>query len=48
MSDRHSFHHLYATKGVYGSFVSPWDWLMGTDREWRKMKTQASDAKQSA
>ncbi len=38
MSDRHSFHHVYATKGVYGSFVSPWDWLMGTDREWRKAK----------
>lgn len=48
MSDRHSFHHLYATKGVYGSFVSPWDWLMGTDREWRKMKAQAGEAKQSA
>jgi sterol desaturase/sphingolipid hydroxylase (fatty acid hydroxylase superfamily) len=41
ISDRHSFHHLYATKGVYGSFVSPWDWLMGTDREWRKSKLAA-------
>ena len=39
-SDRHSFHHLYATKGVYGSFMSPWDWLMGTDREWRKSKAK--------
>lgn len=41
ISDRHSFHHLYATKGVYGSFVSPWDWLMGTDREWRKERAKA-------
>jgi len=41
ISDRHSFHHLYATKGVYGSFVSPWDWVMGTDREWRKLKAEA-------
>jgi sterol desaturase/sphingolipid hydroxylase (fatty acid hydroxylase superfamily) len=49
MSDRHSFHHLYATKGMYGSFVSPWDWLMGTDREWRKSKMATRDErKQSA
>ena len=41
ISDRHAFHHLYATKGVYGSFVSPWDWLCGTDREWRKAKAEA-------
>jgi plant 4alpha-monomethylsterol monooxygenase len=38
ISDRHSFHHLYATKGIYGSFVSPWDRLMGTDREFRKAR----------
>ena len=44
ISDRHAFHHLYATKGVFGSFVSPWDWLMGTDREWRKMKAEARSA----
>ena len=37
-SSRHSFHHLHATRGCYGSFVSPWDWLMGTDREWRKAR----------
>jgi 4-alpha-methyl-delta7-sterol-4alpha-methyl oxidase len=41
VSDRHSFHHLYATKGVFGSFISPWDWLMGTDREWRKARRAA-------
>jgi 4-alpha-methyl-delta7-sterol-4alpha-methyl oxidase len=41
ISDRHAFHHLYATKGVFGSFVSPWDWLMGTDRQWRKAKAEA-------
>jgi sterol desaturase/sphingolipid hydroxylase (fatty acid hydroxylase superfamily) len=42
ISDRHAFHHLYATKGVFGSFVSPWDWLMGTDREWRKAKASST------
>jgi 4-alpha-methyl-delta7-sterol-4alpha-methyl oxidase len=48
VSDRHSFHHLYATKGVYGSFVSPWDWVMGTDRQWRELKASArGDAKHS-
>ena len=40
ISDRHSFHHLYATKGIYGSFVSPWDRLMGTDREFLKAREQ--------
>jgi sterol desaturase/sphingolipid hydroxylase (fatty acid hydroxylase superfamily) len=40
LSDRHSFHHLYATKGIYGSFVSPWDFLLGTDREWRKARRE--------
>lgn len=44
ISDRHAFHHLYATKGVFGSFVSPWDWVMGTDREWRKAKAAATSA----
>ena len=41
-SDRHSFHHLYATKGVYGSFISLWDWVMGTDKQWRKSKKSAA------
>jgi len=35
VSDRHAFHHLYAQRGCYGSFVSPWDTLMRTDREFR-------------
>jgi 4-alpha-methyl-delta7-sterol-4alpha-methyl oxidase len=46
-SDRHSFHHLYATKGMYGSFISPWDWLMGTDKEWRKSKLAPQTAAKS-
>jgi 4-alpha-methyl-delta7-sterol-4alpha-methyl oxidase len=42
VSDRHSYHHLYAQRGCYGSFLSPWDWLMGTDRKWRQWrKTRA-------
>jgi len=32
---RHAFHHLRASGGCYGSFWSPWDALLGTDRQWR-------------
>jgi sterol desaturase/sphingolipid hydroxylase (fatty acid hydroxylase superfamily) len=45
VSSRHSFHHLHAQRGCYGSFVSPWDMLLGTDRmwrEWRKSQRQAA------
>jgi len=39
-SSRHAFHHLYAQRGCYGSFMSPWDRLMGTDRAWRAWRAQ--------
>lgn len=41
VSRRHAFHHLHAQRGCYGSFVSLWDFAMGTDRafrEWRAAK----------
>jgi len=37
-SSRHSFHHLHAQRGCYGSFFGPWDWLLGTDRLWRQQR----------
>ena len=37
-SSRHAFHHLHAQRGCYGSFFSPWDRLMGTDRMWREQR----------
>ena len=38
VSSRHSFHHLHAQRGCYGSFFGPWDWLLGTDRLWREQR----------
>lgn len=44
-SSRHSFHHLHAQRGCYGSFMSPWDRLLGSDRLWRQQRsTQAAPA----
>ena len=40
VSSRHSFHHLYAAKGCYGSYISPWDRLLGTDRQWRAWRRE--------
>ncbi len=45
ISSRHSFHHLYAAKGCYGSFLSPWDLLLGTDRQWRRWRKQQARAR---
>jgi fatty acid hydroxylase domain-containing protein 2 len=42
-SSRHSFHHLHAQRGCYGSFVSVWEIVMGTDKQWRAWR--ASGAK---
>lgn len=36
VSRRHAFHHLHAQRGCYGSFVSPWDFALGTDRAFRE------------
>ena len=44
MSSRHAFHHLHAQRGCYGSFLSPWDFLMGTDRKWRQWHNAGSPA----
>jgi sterol desaturase/sphingolipid hydroxylase (fatty acid hydroxylase superfamily) len=42
VSRRHAFHHLHAQRGCYGSFVSPWDFVLGTDRPFRAwQKSQA-------
>jgi sterol desaturase/sphingolipid hydroxylase (fatty acid hydroxylase superfamily) len=38
-SSRHAFHHLHAQRGCYGSFMSPWDRLLGTDRLWRAQRS---------
>jgi sterol desaturase/sphingolipid hydroxylase (fatty acid hydroxylase superfamily) len=46
-SSRHSFHHLHAQRGCYGSFFGPWDWLLGTDRLWRQQRQAAAAAMQS-
>jgi 4-alpha-methyl-delta7-sterol-4alpha-methyl oxidase len=35
-ASRHAFHHLHAQRGCYGSFFSPWDRLLGTDKQWRE------------
>lgn len=45
-ASRHSFHHVRASGGCYGSFWSPWDRLMGTDRQWRQWqrRTTAADS----
>lgn len=42
VSSRHAFHHLHAQRGCYGSFLSPWDWLLGTDRKWREWRNAGS------
>lgn len=43
VSSRHSFHHLHAQRGCYGSFLSPWDLALGTDHQWREWR--AANAK---
>jgi len=43
IASRHSFHHLYAAKGCYGSFISPWDMLLGTDKQWRAWRERQND-----
>lgn len=41
-ASRHAFHHLYAAKGCYGSFFSPWDRLLGTDRHWQSWRRESA------
>jgi plant 4alpha-monomethylsterol monooxygenase len=47
-ASRHSFHHLHAQRGCYGSFFGPWDRLLGSDRLWRQEQRAAASAAQSA
>ena len=44
VSSRHAFHHMYAAKGCYGSFISPWDRVCGTDRQWRAWRRAQREA----
>jgi sterol desaturase/sphingolipid hydroxylase (fatty acid hydroxylase superfamily) len=46
-SSRHAFHHLHAQRGCYGSFFSPWDRLMGTDKLWRQQRANVTRAAKS-
>lgn len=43
-ASRHAFHHLHAQRGCYGSFFSPWDRLLGTDRAWRQQRREQQKA----
>lgn len=36
---RHEFHHSH-NKGCFGSFFVFWDWIMGTDVEYRQWKAE--------
>lgn len=40
LASRHAFHHLYAAKGCLGSFFGVWDWIMGTDKQWREWRRE--------
>lgn len=37
IADHHDYHHSQ-NKGCYGSFFGFWDWIMGTDAEYKKWK----------
>lgn len=37
-ASRHAYHHLYPTKGCYGTALGLWDWVLGTDKHWRAWK----------
>lgn len=41
-ASRHAYHHLYASKGCYGSFFGFWDGLMGTDASWRQWRREGA------
>lgn len=40
LASRHAFHHLYAAKGCLGSFFGLWDFVMGTDKQWRQWRKE--------
>ncbi|MEC7984318.1 MAG: sterol desaturase family protein [Myxococcota bacterium] len=39
-ASRHAYHHLFPTKGCYGTALGFWDWLLGTDKNWREWKSK--------
>jgi len=38
-ASRHAFHHMHAVRGCYGSFAGLWDRVLGTEREWKSVRT---------
>ena len=44
-ASRHAYHHLFPNKGCYGTALGFWDWLLGTDKNWRAWK--AKEAKKT-
>ena len=39
-ASRHAYHHQFPTKGCYGTAIGLWDWLLGTDKQWREWKAK--------
>ena len=39
-ASRHAYHHLYPTKGCYGTALGFWDRVLGTDKKWREWKNK--------
>ena len=46
-ASRHAFHHLFPTKGCYGTALGLWDRVLWTDQQWRDWKAK-QQAKESA
>ncbi len=39
-ASRHAYHHLYPTRGCYGTALGFWDRVLGTDKKWREWKAK--------
>ena len=44
-ASRHAYHHLFPTKGCFGTALGFWDWVLGTDQKWRDWKNKQSTKK---
>ena len=44
-ASRHAYHHLFPTKGCYGTALGFWDRVLGTDRSWREWKAKQKTQK---
>ena len=42
-ASRHAHHHRFPTKGCYGTALGFWDWVLGTDKNWREWKANSLD-----